>query len=63
MLAVVGSPSRVTASDREAHPDSQDWLGVPPGGAGVLRRTSRIARTGQESFLEGREWSGGPPDG
>ena len=66
MLGVIRRPSRVAASDREAHPDSLDWSGVLPGGAAVVGRPTRMVRRPSwrpgvfdEALPEGWEWSGG----
>ena len=35
-LGVVGRPSRMFGSGREAHPDVREWSGDPPGCPGVM---------------------------
>ena len=38
-------------------------LGGPPGGLGVVGKSSRRAGSGLETLSEGQEWPGGPPEG
>ena len=45
----------------EALPDVSEWLGIPPGYLGVVRRPTRMSVSSLESLPDVREWSGGPP--
>ena len=54
-------------SGREALPKVREWSGVPPGGTGVVGRTSGMSESGREALPEVREalpedqvWSEGP---
>ena len=67
---VVGRPSRISGSGREAlpnslkaHPDVQEWSGcpsgrsgVPPECPGVVGRPSRMLGSGRESIPDARLW-------
>ena len=69
-VRVVGWPSLMSESGREAHsdvesgweslPDVQERSGGPPGCPGVGGRTSRMSRSGWVALPDVREWSGGP---
>ena len=61
MSGVVGRPSRMSGSGREALPDVREWSGGPPGCLGVVGRTSRMSGSSREVLPDVREWLGGPP--
>ena len=45
----------MSGSDRESHPNVQEWSGGPSGCLGVVQRPSRMLGSG-------REWLGGPSE-
>ena len=69
---VVGTPSQMSGSGREALPDVREWSGGPPrcpGEVGRLSRMSwkgrgpsRMSGSGREALPYFQERSGGPPE-
>ena len=69
MSRVVGRPSRMSGSGREARQDVQEWSGGPPGCPEMVGKPSRMSGSGWEALPDVREWSrglpgypGGPPN-
>ena len=67
--AVVGSPSRMSESGREAPLDVREWSRGPNGRsgdspkcAGVVGRSSRMSGRDRETLPDVQEWSGCPPE-
>ena len=61
MFGVVGRPSRMSGSGREALPNIREWSGGPPGCPGVVGKPSRMSAIGWEPYIEVRDCSGDPP--
>ena len=57
---VVGSPFRMSGSNREALLDVREWSGDPIGCFGVVERPSWISGSGRDAVTDVREWSEGP---
>ena len=53
---VVGRPSRMSGSSRDALQDVREWSGGPPGCPGVVGMPSRMSGSGRETLPDVREW-------
>ena len=56
-LRVVGRPSEICRSGREALLDVREWSGGPPGFTKVVGRASRMSGWSREAHPDVREWS------
>ena len=57
------NPSRRGRSGQEAFQVGQKWFGGPPGGPGVVQRTSRWTGKGLKALLVGQNLAGALPEG
>ena len=60
---MVGKPSRMYGSGREALKDAWGWLGGPFRSQGVVERPSRMSMSGWQTLPDVREWSEDPVEG
>ena len=60
-MGMVGSPSSMSESGREAFPEFRVWSGGPPVCTGVVGMFSWMCRSGREALLDDREWPGDLP--
>ena len=58
---VVGSPSRMSGSDRETLLDDWEWSGGPTGCPGVVGKPSRMSGSGRDALPDVRKCSGHLP--
>ena len=57
---LVGRPSRMSGSGRQALPYVQEWWKVPPECPGVVARPSRMSGCGRIALPDVPQWSGWP---
>ena len=57
MSGVVGRPSRMFGSGREALQNVREWSGYPPRCLGVVGSPSQMFGSGRDAIQDVREWS------